>query len=150
MPFSAYFIPHASVFVVFFNSCANKTHGLGRLQWQKNNIPHNHMNLSFMRWMTLTITWPWRIVLLNSPTPARNSHFCSSHFTILLVGPWSHPRGKPMTCALVSNTAVFSSSPTIAWRANSGAVAQEKRNTRKKESPAHKYQSEIEGKAVLK
>ena len=55
MPFSVNFLPCASVFVVFFNSCANKTHALGRLQWQKNNIPHNHMNLSFTRWITLTI-----------------------------------------------------------------------------------------------
>ena len=56
MPFSVNFLPCTSVFLVLFNSCANKTDALGRLQWQKNNIPHNHMNLSFMRWITLTIT----------------------------------------------------------------------------------------------
>ena len=65
------------------------------------------------------------------------------HFTIPLVGPGSHPRGKPRTCALLySSTRMF--------LANSGAVAQEKSKTRKQESPAHIYQSEIEGKAVLK
>lgn len=41
-------------------------------------------------------------------------------------------------------------SSTRMFLANSGAVAQEKNKTRKQESPAHKYQSEIEGKAVLK
>ena len=140
MPFSAYFLPHASVFAVFFNSCANKTHGVGRLQWQKNTIPHNHMNLSFTRWITLTITLPWRIVLLNSPTPSENSYFCS-----ILQSPWL-ARGP--TPGASRGHVRYSS--TRMFLANSGAVAQEKSKTRKQESPAHIYQSEIEGKAVLK
>ena len=80
------------------------------------------------------------IVLLNSPTPSENSYFCS-----ILQSPWL-ARGP--TTGASRGHARYSS--TRMFLANSGAVAQEKSKTRKQESPAHIYQSEIEGKAVLK
>ena len=76
--------------------------------------------------------------MLNSPTPSENSYFCS-----ILQSP-SLARG------LTPGAGHARYSSTRMFLANSGAVAQEKKKTRKQESPAHKYQSEIEGKAVLK
>ena len=99
--------------------------------------------LTFL-WNELTILWndlttDWNDLTWNDLTMERNDRIP------ILQSPWL-ARGP--TPGASRGHARYSS--TRMFLANSGAVAQEKNKTRKQESPAHKYQSEIEGKAVLK
>ena len=100
MPFAAYFLPRASVFAVFFNSCANKTYGLGRLQWQKKYYSPQSHESEFYEVDNIDHHLTLENCLVKFTYTFRKFLFLL-HFTIPLVGPGSHPRGKPRTCALL-------------------------------------------------